>query len=309
MSERITDWRRVAARMRAELERADLNERARALAAWCIRPTLLRGRVRVTIPNLAAVAAVLGIGKNHMAAVVAELASTGVASFKDVAEGWELLVFPDPSRWCVRWKWDRAAMDSLLRIIDAHPGQCHGELLEPEPCLAWALAETAAETARREDGRWKMEGGVVPKMGTERVGCVNSKPVTVHSVTAIKQLNSEQLTGSGGGRKPGVQTADGAARPALPLSREREAEAMDKLRRLVGEADVEQWGGDWRKNWLRRYPREFLAALETLLEESATGWQAKRSPGAALKDLTRRYAGQRDAGPNAKLSQPALKSK
>lgn len=262
---RSTDWKRAAARMRAELERADLNDRARAVAAWAIRPTLLRGRSRVVIPNRAAVCGVLGISTKHMAEVIKELAEAGVLTLREVHEGWELLVYPDAAMWSVRMKWERGQMDALLRTIDDAPGQVQGELLDPEPCLDRARSEVAAENAAR-----------VPNLGT-------SAPVTVNSKANpfTKQLTSEQFT---------VHAQTALNESGLTLTREAEAEAMDQLRQLVGNADVEQWGGDWRKNWLRRYPRAFPAALATLLEESKAGWQAKKSPGAALKDLTRRYA-------------------
>ncbi len=252
----MNDWKRIAARMRAELERADLNERARALASWAIRPTLLRGRTRVVIPNRAAVCAVLGIGQNHIAGVVQELAEAGIITLREAHEGWELLVYPDASMWSCRMKWERGQMDALLRVIDQAPGQVQGELLEPDPCLDRARAEVAAENVSSQNGKPE-----VPKMGSSQL-TVNSE--RVHSVTAIKQLSREQLTSEG--------------------------EVMDLLREFVGEEDVRQWGGDWRKNWLRRHPEAFAAALRTLIEESRTGWKPSRSRGAALKDLTKRYA-------------------
>jgi hypothetical protein len=251
--------------MRSDLDRSVLTGRARRLAEFAIKATLMRGRTRVIIPNRAELCRLLKIGKNHVAEVVQELDGAAVIQFTEVADGWELLIFPDSNGWRVQWIYLRHELDTFLSDLERCAGQAQGELLEAEPRLAPLLAEVSAENTAAGCGS-QNGNHAVPKMGTRPL-TVNSEHV--HSVTAIKQLSSEQLT------------------------REDEAEAMDLLRSFVGDEDVKLWGGDWRKNWLRRHPRAFTAALRTLIEESRSGWAPRRSRGAALKDLTRRYADER----------------
>ena len=49
-----------------------------------------------------------------------------------------------------------------------------------------------------------------------------------------------------------------------------------------------EWGGDWRKNWVRKHPEELAHALKVLEGESKCGWKPRVSRAAAVKDLTRR---------------------
>ncbi len=267
-----TDWRGLASRMRGDLDRADLNGRARRLAEFAIKATLMAGRTRVVIPNRMDLCKLLQIGKTHVAEVSAALVSSRILSVKENADGWELLVFPDSSQWDVEWNHTREEMAAFLAMINRAPGQAQGELIEPPPSLARTLANTSAENSASYQNGNRPPAPVTkmvtlpmaPRLATPLA--VNSK--TVHSITALKQLGSEQLTG--------------------PVPNENEV--MDRLKLLVGVMDVEQWGGDWRKNWLRKHPRAFTNAIETLISERKEGWQPKKSVGAALKDLTKRYA-------------------
>ena len=92
--------------------------------------------------------------------------------------------------------------------------------------------------------------------------------LTVPRLTAQRefpeQLNEEQLNG------------------------DREHALMQRLAAFVGEDDMRQWGGDWRKNWVRRIPRRVTKALSILEAESKEGWKPHTSRAAALKDLARR---------------------
>lgn len=159
--------------MRAELDRAALNERPRLVVAVLIKATLLRERVRVVLPDREALCALLGIGKQHMAGVWRELESCGVCRFRAVAGGWEVIVQPDSRLWTVEWVYERQALDAFLAFVDRAPGQCQTELL-PEPNLAEEVAKAGVPNL----------GTAVPKLGTP------CKPVTV---TGSKPVRFEPL--------------------------------------------------------------------------------------------------------------------
>lgn len=57
----------------------------------------------------------------------------------------------------------------------------------------------------------------------------------------------------------------------------------------IAAEDMTVWGGDWRLNWARKWPRE-LGEVLTMLEGEAEedGWRPLKSAGAALKDEVRR---------------------
>jgi hypothetical protein len=214
----------------------------------------MRGRTRVVIPKRAALCRLLKIGANHVAEVVAELDAAAIVQVKALDEGWELLVFPDFGGWRCKWLYMREELGDFLTALERAPGQAQGELIEPEPCLAKA-----------------------PILGTP---CASR--ASVNCEASIEQLNGEQLSPT---LIPTVKER------RLQLSAAQEHEAMNRLRSFVGEADVQQWGGDWRKNWLRADPEKFLAALDTLIAEEKAGmFTARKSKGAALKDLIRRWA-------------------
>ena len=261
------DWRRLAARMRGDLDRADVSGRARRLAEFAIKATLMRGRTRVVIPRRADLCRLLKIGANHVAEVVAELEAAGIVTVSASAEGWELLVFPDFGGWRCKWLYMREELGNFLTALERAPGQAQGELIEPEPCLARALSEVSAENARTSQNGNSRPAGL-PLLGTSRAS-VNCEAIN-------EQSNSEQLSPS-----------------SKQLTRDAENRIMERLRGFVGAADVEQWGGDWRKNWVRRHPAKFSTALDILVAEAASGeFVANKSRGAALKDLCRRLAGE-----------------
>lgn len=274
-----TDWKRVAARMRAELERADLNERARAVAAWAIRPTLLRGRSRVVIPNRAAVCGVLGISTKHMAEVIQELAAAGVLTLREVHEGWELLVYPDAAMWSVRMKWERNQMDALLRTIDDAPGQVQGELLDAEavsnrgPCLDRARAEVAVANVAH-----------VPDLGTSMVAQGGIVPLRVSEFRSSKPY-TKLLT-------PELSKGRTAPNPPTPSpSREgnvSEAEVVARCAELFGEKMMVNWGGAWR-NRHRQNPDKLKRVLDAVAEDMRTSTVPIRNPSGHANDLWKRF--------------------
>jgi len=253
-----TDWRKAAAWVRGELDRSSLSGRARLLAEFFVKCTLMQGRTKVVIQNRQRVCGLLGISKSHVGEVVEELVGAGVVRFVEVHEGWELIFFPESLAWNVDWRYTRDQLAALLAEIERAPGQAQGEFL-PEPSLSAAVAEVQVERFPKREPAARAGEAVSPR----------SPLLTVHSLTAPRQLDGEQLTG------------------------ERERDLMARTEALVGADDMRQWGGDWRKNWVRKYPTEMAQALRILAQDKQTGWTPRVSPGAALKDLVRRLAGQR----------------
>lgn len=252
-----TDWRKAAAWVRGELDRSSLSGRARLLAEFFVKCTLMQGRTKVVIQNRQRVCGLLGISKSHIGEVVQELVGAGVVQFKDVHEGWELVFFAESLAWNVDWRYSRDQLAALLAEIERAPGQAQGEFL-PEPSLSAAVAEVQVERFPKKEPAPRAGEAVSPR----------SPLLTVHGFTAPKRLDSEPLTG---------QT---------------ERDLMDQVEAFVGADDVRQWGGDWRKNWVRKHPEAMGQALRILRQDLTTGWSPRVSRAAALKDLVRRLAGQ-----------------
>jgi hypothetical protein len=139
------DWRRIAARMQRELDRADLGARATRLARVLVGLTLAEGRVEVVVQDRVRLCGLLGIGLNHIEAVFKVLAMSGIASCEREAEGWRLRVFADSEAWRCAFIYEREALCAFLAEVNAAPGQVQGELFEAEPCLQRAKAEVDRE--------------------------------------------------------------------------------------------------------------------------------------------------------------------
>lgn len=259
------DWPRIAAKMRSNLDRSALNGRSRRLAEMVIKITLMKGRTRVVIPKRAELCRLLKIGANHVQEVVVELEDAAILKFSESSDGWEILVFPDSAGWRCKWLYLPHELAEYLRCVELTPGQCQGELMAPEPCLARALSEVSAENSFLAE---------VPKMG--------SRPTTVNCEVPIKQLNSEQLI-------PAVRQLTGKDEHDL-LTRVR-AGIEHFHGREAARLDMDNYGGNWRVAWVRQHPEALRKALDTLASEAKTGWRPRKSFGAALKDLTLRYAG------------------
>lgn len=171
--------------MRAELDRAALNERPRLVVAVLIKATLLRERVRVVLPDREALCALLGIGKQHMAGVWRELESCGIVRFRAVAGGWEAIVQPDSRLWTVEWVYDREALGRFLDWLERVPGQAQGELM-PEPNLAEEMAKAGVPKL----------GTAVPNLGTptcKLVGSTSSKPVRFEPLKRTSSRENELM--------------------------------------------------------------------------------------------------------------------
>ena len=247
------DWRQAAGRMRAELDRAALNERPRLVVAVLIKATLLRERVRVVLPDREALCALLGIGKQHMAGVWRELESCGIVRFRQIAGGWEAIVQPDSSLWTVDWVYDREALSRFLEFLERAPGQAQGELMPPEPNLAEEVAKCGVPKMGTDAPR------PVPKLGTDR------SPCTLVTGTGSKPVRLEPVKRTGG----------------------REHGLMDRCRQVFGEENMEIYGGVWR---LRA--REDAGKLDRVLAETESAIKEGRVrtvAGAFANDLWGRW--------------------
>jgi len=270
------DWKKVAGRMRAELDRAALNERPRLVLAVLIRLTLMRGRTVVILPDREVLCDLLGIGKQHMAGVWREIESARIAAFKKVADGWEVVVNADSGQWAVEWAWSRESWTRFAEMIERVPGQSQASLLPPDPSITRTMAEISAEAVSSQNGNSKPPA--VPKMGTgERSG---HYPVQINSSTVSTALYKADKTVEQINRRDEKRT---------------EAALFDNLRRILESSpfesdrqDLAAWGGHWRVKHIRPDPDKFAAALRIVRSEIAGGLEAKKSRAAWIKDLLRR---------------------
>lgn len=252
-----TDWRRVAARMQRELDRADLGDRATRLARVLVSLTLAERRVEVLLTDRAELCRLLGIGENHIGGVFDLLAASGIASCARVAEGWRVRVFSDSASWRCEWHFEREALCAYLLGVNRAPGQVQGELWEPEPDLQRAKAEVDVEAAGKFPKR------EVPEKGSSRV---NRETVLPASQLSRSSQHFEEAV------KPG-KLLNGEAReprrgvPFTPAERE----LLGRLRELLGDEQVRQWGGDWVANFIRPMPRALSVALDELESHQRAG--------------------------------------
>ena len=277
MTNPATDWRKVAARMRGDLDRADLNGRARRLAEFAIKGTLMAGRTRVVIPNRMELCRLLKIGKNHVAEVLAALVSSRILAVKEIADGWELLVFPDSAQWDVEWLFAREEMTAFLSDLNRAPGQCQGELIEPLPDLNRTLAEVSAERASSQNGnhaergcsqngnrKTPANGGGVPKMGT---ALLTSK---------LKESKIESF-----------EYFDSLKGAVMAIEGTDEWKAVEGFRQILGQDVMTNDGGKWRNRWRTqrsKVHRVFAAAVEDIAARKV------RSTGAHAEYLWKQFA-------------------
>ena len=230
--------------MRGDLDRADLSGRARRLAEFAIKATLMQGRTRVVIPNRQRLCDLLKIGKNHVAEVLAALVSSRILSVKEIADGWEMLVYPDASGWDVEWMYGREDVAAFLAMLNQAPGQAQGEFIEPEPNLARTMAEYSAEkSASSQNGNRRTAD--VPKMGT-----FTPTPLRVKDSKDSKAFSFESFKGA-------VIAIDGRD----------EQQAMAGFRQVLGSDVMENDGGKWRNRWRTnrsKVKRVFAAAVEDM---------------------------------------------
>lgn len=213
------DWPKVAGRMRADLDRAALNERPRMVLAVLIKVTVLKRRTMVVLPDREVLCDLLGIAKQHMGGVWREIEAARIAQFRKVELGWEVVLQPDASQWACDWVCTREQLDQWVQRIEQMPGQAQCALLPPEPNLRQALAEVGAEAASR--GRPLESNQKSYSSVTKAV--TPFKPLSVQGSKPQRAFNLEPLTGD-----------------------KQEHRLMDRCRELFGEQNMATYGGNWR---------------------------------------------------------------
>jgi len=285
MTLELADWMKMSARVRADLDRADFTSRQRRVMQFVFWTTLMRRRLSVRVPRLRVLEPVLGMDKSHLSLNLRQLATMRLLQIVKLDEGgMEIVILPDSTNWDVPWLYDRARFMGLVRDLDACTNQVQGQLLPPDPSLLAALADISAEQAYRGGVAESATG--VTESATPPIGGVGGA-LTVHGFTASEKestepLNREPLNGTGS--RSGIRYGS------------REAKLMKRLQVFLANSphqedreDMLNWGGDWRKNWVRKMPVQIAKALDILESENARGdWESYKSRGAALKDLAKR---------------------
>ncbi len=256
------DWRRVAAIVNRELDRADIGDRATRLARVLVALTLRERRTEVLLPDRQELCRLLSIGDNHIAQVFEKLTAAKIVECEKKFDGWLVRVFARSESWNVAWHFDRDALCAFVAGVNAAPGQVQGELFEPEPCLRAALAEGDAAAAAGPD--FPKREAAVPKKGSgpeaDRAEASGAVPLRSSRLSQFK----------GSLEKP----SEGALKPGKPLDIETRArgkaftpserELLERLRSELGPDQVEQWGGYWVKHFVRPMPHALGVALDEL---------------------------------------------
>lgn len=260
------EWRKVAGQMRADLDRAALNENPRLVLAVLIKATLMKGRTSVVLPDRESLCALLGIAKQHMKRVWEEIETARIATFRKVELGWECILVADASQWACDFIYTREQVNQWVAFVDRVPGQAQAVLLAPEPNLRQALAETAAESASNKKcyPPPPVSGPPVTKLVTPQPADANRLP-----------LNAFKVQGS----KPDPKLLD-----IEPLT---ENNLVDRCRLLFGPKIMEVYGGNWR---LRA--RENPGKLDRVLNDTAAAQKEgriKTVPAAYANDAWGRF--------------------
>lgn len=293
----ITDWRRVAARMRAELDRAasasvsfhtadgkrewnpvKLAGRPKELAELVVKATLARGRWQVVIPELAKFGEQVGIRDTHIRGVFHVLECARIVELERGERGWTLTVFPHSPEWLgVTWRYEEKSLLDYLAALDRAPGQVQAELFDAgevettaAPAFTRARAESAsaqASSSRNGNQFPKREPEAVPETGTGS-RAVNSKTVLLSSqLSQSSQLSEEAV-------KPG-KPLNSEPRRGVPLTSEQRG-LMERLKLALGAEQMQQWGGDWLANYVRPMPRALAVALDELRLKEQQGEPVNR---------------------------------
>lgn len=250
--------------MRADLDRAALNERPRMVLAVLIKVTVLKRRTVVVLPDRDVLCGLLGIAKQHMGGVWREIEAARIGNFRKVELGWEVVLQPDSSQWACDWVCTRDQLDQWVQHIEQMPGQAQGSLLPPAPNLRQAMGETGAEAVSNQK-------------------CY--QPVT-KSVTEPKQpgtatpFNALKVQGS----KPCTKPLDFELLSGQAIS---EAGLMERCRELFGEQIMAAYGGNWRIR-ARQNPGKLDRVLNDTLAAKKEG-RIKTIPAAYANDAWTRF--------------------
>ena len=272
------DWPKVVGRMRADLDRAALNERPRMVLAVLIKVTVLKRRTVVVLPDRDVLCGLLGIAKQHMGGVWREIESARIATFRKVEFGWEVVLQPDASQWACDWVCTREQLNQWVQQIEQMPGQAQGSLLPFDPNLRKAMAENGAEQVSNQNGYSK------PQAVTKMVTASGEQ----HRSSVLSTDNSSTVSTA-------LYKADKTVEQIKQGERATEAALFDNLKRILESSpfesdrqDLAAWGGHWRVKHIRPDPDKFAAALRIVRSEIAGGMEAKKSRAAWIKDLLRR---------------------
>lgn len=282
------DWRRVAARMRAELDRAatalvsftdaggkqcwqeaKLAGRPKELVELVVKATLMRGRWQVVLPKLDEFGEQVGIGKNHIRGVFHVLECARVVELERAEAGWTLTVFPHSGDWRgVTWRYEELALLAYLGELDRAPGQVQGELLPVEDVET--TARPAFTRATAEQSARKAQERAVPEMGTSQPSSSrNGNRLGVSgeqgTVLPVSQLSQSPSSLKEQGNRENRETGKTVWRPVrgTPLTPP-QRELLDLVAELLGEEQAREWGNDWVANYIRPMPDALGGALAEL---------------------------------------------
>lgn len=267
----MIEWRKVAGQMRADLDRAALNENPRLVLAVLIKATLMKGRTVVILPEWESLCALLGIYPQHVKGIRQQIEDAGIARFRPVAEGWECVVQPDASQWACDFVCQRDQVNQWVAWLERVPGQAQGSLLPAEPNLRQAMADVGAEAVSNKKcysppggNRQQATKFVTPQPPERAAG-------TPLSLQGSKPLQAFSIERSKAGQRPGAL----------------EARLMDRCRELFGEKIMAVYGANWR---LRA--RADAGKLQRVLDDTAAAMRegrVKTIPAAYANDAWGRF--------------------
>lgn len=267
----MIEWRKVAGQMRADLDRAALNENPRLVLAVLIKATLMKGRTSVILPDRESLCGLLGIAKQHMKRVWQEIEAARVASFRKVEQGWECVIVADASQWACDFVYTREQVNQWVDFVERVPGQAQGSLLPPEPNLRAAIAETAAEAVSNKVGY-----RLPPPPGQPVTKLVTPQPPSSAARAPLKV----NVQGSKPDRAFNIERKSGEPRQV-------EYELMDRCRALFGDKIMETYGANWRIR-----ARQDADKLRRILDETKAAMveqRIKSIPAAYANDLWGRW--------------------
>ncbi len=291
-----TDWRRVAARMRAELDRAasasvsfhtadgkrewnpvKLAGRPKELAELVVKATLARGRWQVVIPELAKFGEQVGIRDTHIRGVFHVLECARIVELERGERGWTLTVFPHSPEWLgVTWRYEEKSLLDYLAALDRAPGQVQAELFdagEVETTAAPAFTRARAESAT-EQASSSRNGNQFPKREPEPVPKTGTPSLRLGEASRLQALSSLSLEGFKD-LKLQVESGD-------------EREACTGMKQVLGPVVWEGGipgreigdGGKWRMRW-RANRHKVQRVFLDMIEEAQLGRHPQKPGGRA----------------------------
>jgi len=187
----VSQWMKMAAQVRAELDRADLTKHQRRLMHIIFWSTVMKRRLRVRLLRLEELEEVAGMHRGHISTNLRRLAKMRLIQIVPLADGGtEYVLLPDSSSWDVGWLYSRAAWLKLHCDLDAVTSQVQRDLLPPEPNLLAALAEVSSDS-------WIQNLDQDPESGSSWIQNLDQDPESGSSW--IQNLDQDPESGSGSG--------------------------------------------------------------------------------------------------------------